>query len=330
MINLPPPGETRMTQPVVVSPWGTIFRLKGCILTMSFLDCNGALIPYSYEPWKDENKQDSREKQKTPTKTNNRMSPTLSSSRDDQFGDRQFVVIVSEKQSRVVALPSHTCVYRQQLADTDFVVKAEIISLRDSVCLVCYVSSGHLTAYSLPSLRPLIDVEFLPLAHFSFQTSKQGIVDPMLSIWGQQMFVNEDTDQITRTFCFSNRGHGLYLCSPSEIQKFTVSSEFWYGLFGGGVRQLDREELFGESSGKPSRSVAVHIPGPSANLEAMGRQVTTVTGEVGRAHKLMVERGEKLGELEERTQRMMNEAENFANSAHGLMNKYKDKKWYQL
>ena len=44
----------------------------------------------------------------------------------------------------------------------------------------------------------------------------------------------------------------------------------------------------------------------------------------------MLERGEKLGELEERTQRMMNEAENFQNSAHGLMLKYKDKKWYQL
>jgi hypothetical protein len=28
---------------------------------MSFLDCNGALIPYSYEAWKDENK-DGRER----------------------------------------------------------------------------------------------------------------------------------------------------------------------------------------------------------------------------------------------------------------------------
>lgn len=27
---------------------------------MSFLDCNGALIPYSYEPWKDEGKRDSK------------------------------------------------------------------------------------------------------------------------------------------------------------------------------------------------------------------------------------------------------------------------------
>lgn len=57
------------------------------------------------------------------------MSPTLGN-QQDQFGDRQFVVLTSEKQARVVALPSHNCVYRQQLADTDFVVKAEIISLK--------------------------------------------------------------------------------------------------------------------------------------------------------------------------------------------------------
>lgn len=35
---------------------GSVCRLKGSILSMSFLDCNGALIPYSYEPWKDENR----------------------------------------------------------------------------------------------------------------------------------------------------------------------------------------------------------------------------------------------------------------------------------
>lgn len=60
------------------------------------------------------------------------MSPTLSEnmSRGDSFGDRQFVVIASEKQARVVALPSQTCVYRQQLADADFVVKAEVISIK--------------------------------------------------------------------------------------------------------------------------------------------------------------------------------------------------------
>lgn len=60
------------------------------------------------------------------------MSPTLgeNQNRGDTFGDRQFVVMASEKQARVVALPSQTCVYRQQIADSDFVVKAEIISIK--------------------------------------------------------------------------------------------------------------------------------------------------------------------------------------------------------
>ncbi|XP_068909865.1 syntaxin-binding protein 5 isoform X4 [Tenebrio molitor] len=349
----PPDPDSRSSQPVVVSLVGvTIFRLKGTILTMSFLDCNGSLIPNAYESWRDDNR-DKREK--TPTKCQNRMSPTLGDlqNRGDSFNDRQYVVIVSEKQARVVALPSQTCVYRQQLTDTDFVVKAEVISLRDSVCLLCYVSNGHLAAYSLPSLRPLIDIDFLPLSELSFQTqSNKGIVDPMLSIWGQQLIVNEDTDQIARTFCFSNRGHGLYLTSPSELQKFTLCTEFcsnltemmgelflpldmpeapkesfFKGLFGGGVRSLDREELFGESSGKANKSVAKHIPG---SLQEMGSRVTTTTSEISRAHKLMVERGEKLGQLEDKAEKMRSEAENFSTSAHDLMLKYKDKKWYQL
>lgn len=36
----------------------------------------------------------------------------------------------------------------------------------------------------------------LKLLLYSFQTKcKQGIVDPMLSIWGQQLIVHEDTNQ---------------------------------------------------------------------------------------------------------------------------------------
>lgn len=115
---------------------------------MSFLDCNGGLIPYSFEAWRDENKRDSKSfpfilslfftnkelLQGTPTKTTNRMSPTMGSSGygsgDSSFSDRQFIVITSEKQARVVALPSQNCVYRQQIVDTDFIVKAEIISIK--------------------------------------------------------------------------------------------------------------------------------------------------------------------------------------------------------
>ncbi|XP_024081941.1 syntaxin-binding protein 5 isoform X2 [Cimex lectularius] len=349
MLNVPS-SDIRLTHPVAVGPFGTMFRLKGSILTMSFLDCNGALIPYTFESWKDESKE--KQSRSSRANSNSRMSPPGTAIGEVSSCDRQFVVIVSEKQAIVAALPSHNIVYKQQITETDFVVKAEIISLKESVCLVCYISNGHIVAYSLPSLRTLIDTDFLPLADLSFQTRKPGIVDPMLSIWGQQMFVNEDTDQIARTFSFSNHGNGLYLCSPTEIQKFSVSADFcsslsemvgelflphdmpeppkesfFKGLFGGGARSLDREELFGEaSSGKASRTIAKHIPG-IAGLDSNSQKAC---GEIAKAHQMVVERGEKLSQLEERTARMMNEAETFQSSAHGLMLKYKDKKWYQI
>lgn len=54
----PPDVENRTTQPYIVSICGgPMFRLKGSIIAMSFLDCNGALIPYTFEAWRDENKE---------------------------------------------------------------------------------------------------------------------------------------------------------------------------------------------------------------------------------------------------------------------------------
>lgn len=46
--------------------------------------------------------------------------------------------------------------------------------------------------------------------------------------------------------------------------------------------------------------------------------------------KALQERGEKVSELEQKTAEMMAHAENFAQASHQLMNKYKDKKWYQF
>uniref|UniRef100_A0AAG5DKZ1 V-SNARE coiled-coil homology domain-containing protein n=1 Tax=Anopheles atroparvus TaxID=41427 RepID=A0AAG5DKZ1_ANOAO len=319
-----PENDLRKANVVQSAPTGAMFRLKGSILSMSLLDCNGALIPYAFESWREDSKDGKEKRERTPTKTSStKMSPT----NPDGLCDRQFIAIASEKQAGVYALPSQNCVYRKKLVDFDFIVKAEIISMKDSVCLICYASNGHLMVYTLPSLKPLLEVDFLPLADL----------------------------RISRTFSFSNKGHGLYLATPTEIQKFTVCQEFSHqynnmlgelyvphempeapkesffkGLFGGGTRNLDREELFGESSGKANRSVAKHIPGSNANIQEMNARTTSVTSEISKAHQLMLERGDKLSQLEERTERMSNEAQQFSSSAHLLMNKYKDKKWYQL
>lgn len=58
--------------------------------------------------------------------------------------DRQFVTIVSEKQARVVALPSQNCVYKYQISDADFVVKSEVISMKGtSVYLLLRSGDGQ-------------------------------------------------------------------------------------------------------------------------------------------------------------------------------------------
>ena len=70
------------------------------------------------------------------------------------------------------------------------------------------------------------------------------------------------------------------------------------------------------------------IPGP--NLEQLGARASTAASEISRAHLLAMERGEKLNRLEDSAERMSNQAEVFGGTAHQLMLKYKDKKWYQL
>ncbi|XP_032581199.1 syntaxin-binding protein 5 isoform X5 [Drosophila sechellia] len=427
-----PERDVRKSQPVLITiNGGPVVRLKGSITSMSFLDSYGSIIPYTFETWRDEKRDN---KDRTPTKSSSRTSPTftpttantlsntsvaggasagggaggggaasggaaaggpagggggagagsaagaaggsgsgvtsgggMSSSSASSSGisgsvstgletltDRQYIVIASEKQTKVFDVANQCCINRIQLSEMDFAVKAETITMKDGSCLATYLSNGHLMVHSLPSLKLLLDTDFLPLMELSFQTKcKQGIVDPMLSIWGQQIIVHEDTTQISKIFCFSHKGHGLYMASPTEIQKFTISSEFcqfilemmgelytvhempeqpkegfFKGLFGGGAKLLDREELFGEQSGKPNRSVARHIPGP--NLEQLGQRASTAASEISRAHQLAMERGEKLNLLEERAERMANTAQDFSGTAHQLMLKYKDKKWYQL
>ncbi|GBP86141.1 Syntaxin-binding protein 5-like [Eumeta japonica] len=314
-------------------------------------------------------------RERTPTKqsssgSGSRMSPTPTGAGPGSGasapidGDRQFVVVASEKQARVVALPSHNCVYRQQIVEADFVVKAEIVSLKDSEQTEGYRRPDALdlgpAAHSKRGHGP-VSVAARPVSMLRVQSP----LDPPRQPLGPdangrrgRLFHASTVCvcRIARTFCFSNRGHGLYLASPTEIQKFTIDTEFCYqlnemlgelflprempeppkesffrGLFGGGgARPLDREELFGEGSGRPNRTVAKHIPGPTANLESLGQRASTAAGEVSRAHQLVVERGDKLSQLEDRTERMHLQAAEFGSSAHQLMLKYKDKKWYQL
>ena len=51
---------------------------------------------------------------------------------------------------------------------------------------------------------------------------------------------------------------------------------------------------------------------------------------MGKAHAAFLERGQKISELEDRTEEMANEAKNYSKTSHKLMLEAKNKKWYQL
>lgn len=71
------------------------------------------------------------------------------------------------------------------------------------------------------------------------------------------------------------------------------------------------------TAGKASRSLAQHIPGPGG-MEGMKGAASGVVGDLARARIALDERGQKLGELEERTAAMMSSADSFSKHAHDV------------
>ena len=39
---------------------------------------------------------------------------------------------------------------------------------------MCYVANGHILAFSLPSLKPLFDADFLPLTDYRWVSKRRG------------------------------------------------------------------------------------------------------------------------------------------------------------
>ncbi|XP_053734213.1 syntaxin-binding protein 5-like isoform X8 [Synchiropus splendidus] len=321
-MSIPTDQEERMEEQVTIGPSGAVLMLKGSVLRFGFMDCMGAHIQSPYEVWRDLNAPEDPDRPRRRKLVN--FSP---SSSQDACGEGHLAVVCSERQAKVFLMPSQSCLFVHNITESSFVLRADVVSVSNSVCLACFCANGHVMTLSLPSLRPLMDVNYLPLTDM----------------------------RIARTFCFTNGGQALYLSSPTEIQRITYSQEmfdnlqdmlgelfvpietpeaqnrgFLKGFFGGNAHTFDREELFGEAAaGKASRSLAQHIPG-QGGVEGMKVAASGVVGELARARIALDERGQRLGELEERTALMMTSAETFSKHAHELMLKCKDKKWYQF
>lgn len=349
IINLPERGDPRTTEPVVVSPSATLFRIRGGMLAMALLECsNQPLSIREDEPL--ENVKGTNKSTATTSyyqSTNSLSSNTNSSTtvgcdstitNNAPGGDQQVVIFCTEKSAAVYSLPSQRQMYMQTINESASVVAASIVNfggVKYTPALLCYTSDGFIKAFSLPSLRPMLDMYFV-----------------------------SNHPRVGSTMSFSNYGHGLFMTNATEMQKFSVSSEFMRQLPGMSGRvfiedvpmpeppkpsflkgassflfgnsqpkNVDREELFGEGAGKPSSGMAKHTTGGAAagqNMSALHAKSAGGTSEVSKAHQAMLERGQKLNEIEDQMENMSNEAKVYAQRAQALKNMYKNKKWYQL
>ncbi|BHF77071.1 Syntaxin-binding protein 5 [Sparganum proliferum] len=260
--------------------------------------------------------------------------------------DKHFVILCSEKQAQVVALPSRTCYHKVKITETSAVIRAEVVQLRlpptsgpptggpaasasTSAFLACLLSNGHLLAFSLPSLRMLSDVDYMHSAVTSV---------PLPSL-----------DQFT----FGGLGHCIYMQSPSELVKITWAADlssnlnemhgelflpctmpeppkrnFFTSLFSGNFTAVDRNELFGEqASGKPACGTAALLP--TQRMDKLNAQSTSAVSDIARARNAAIERGERLAQLDIQTQEMVDQSKSLGKAASMLAAKYeKQDKWW--
>uniref|UniRef100_A0A3B3E1U3 Syntaxin binding protein 5 n=1 Tax=Oryzias melastigma TaxID=30732 RepID=A0A3B3E1U3_ORYME len=218
-LTLPPAGEQRLLQPVSLTCCGSLTRLRGGVLTMALLDSTGALLPPPYEPWCDPNASDEEKaRRRRPA------SPPPPS----EGQDAQYAVLCSEKQAKVVSMATQSGVHKHSITEASFVLRADVVHVAGAYCIACFCANGHIMALSLPSLRPLLDVNYLPLTDM----------------------------RIARTFCFSNQGQALYLTSPTEIQRISYIQETCDNL----------QEMIGDAAVRtPRRFGYASVDGESAS-----------------------------------------------------------------
>lgn len=104
---------------------------------MAVLDSTGTLLPPSYESWYDPNASDEEKE-----KSRRRRPASSPSSQEGQ--DSQFAVLCSEKQAKVVAVPSQTCIYKHSITETSFVLRADVVQMGGTNCVACFCANGHI------------------------------------------------------------------------------------------------------------------------------------------------------------------------------------------
>lgn len=324
-----PSGTDRLGSAVSATHSGSLFRGRGGMLALAFMDASFSLLaPPSARLGKDG--QPCRE----PSLRNKlvyRSKISVLSSSEEEGLEEAYAVGVWERGLQVLQLPSQAVVYSTRLDGEEHVelCKATVTTMAASPVVVGLSRSGRVEVFSLPSLRRLLDKPLVPSGS---------------SLGG-------------RSFCVSHEGAGAMMANESELEMLSLRAAqngggeaggelfvgtalperekpgFFRGLLGGGgSNQVDRDELFGGAdSGRASKSVARTMAGPGmAGISAADIKGDGPMAAVARTKLALIERSEKLSKVEDATAQMASASESYAKNASALVEKMKNKKWYQL
>lgn len=104
---------------------------------MALMDSTGTLQPPAYECWYDPNApEDDRER------TRRRRPASPLSTQENQ--DSHYAVVCSEKQAKVVAMPSQNCIYEHNITENSFVLRADVVVMPAGICIACFCANGHI------------------------------------------------------------------------------------------------------------------------------------------------------------------------------------------
>ncbi|KAL3997357.1 LLGL2 family protein [Acanthocheilonema viteae] len=336
----------RLNSTVSIVHSGSVVQARGRILYTTLMDRNFCLLEGATESYHEkvipkpkEGDGNHSEENNFPNKvlTKLSLSPTCSNaaeySREDDF--LQFAILVSEDEVHTVSLPNFNSLflYRPEFP----FVKARATHVRGYPVLMLLNGAGQIVILSLPSLRLL-------LCSNLFRHS-----------------VDYDDPMCFKT-SFAEHGLGMYSITPSEIQKFTVSSEltkqvqesvgelfipvdmpeppkssFLKGmstLFTSQKDSFDLDALFLDKNsnsvpGSSMRSIAKTIPGPSNMEQATAHGVSTGQA-ANMALQALNERAEKLNVTVDATERLKENAMALSQRTGKLVEKYEKKKWYNF
>ena len=115
-------------------------RVKGSIMRMAFLDSTGMLLPPPHEPWFEPNVTASDGEEKGRKRRPVSVSPSAS----QDLSESQYAVVCSEKQAKVLSLPSQNCVHKHSITEASFILRADVVQMSNSVCLAVFCANGHI------------------------------------------------------------------------------------------------------------------------------------------------------------------------------------------